>query len=383
MQPDEEAGPNDFHNEFCKVCNDGGELLCCESCPSAYHTFCLNPPLKDVPEEEWVCPRCSAQPLKAKVQKILTWRWVDPNDPEKTDDESGENKSETNNENKASQMTKDEVRRTIKCLKPVREFFVKYQHMSYWHCDWISELQLDVFHNFLYKSYFRKNDMEEPPNLDLETYDAKKRQLAKQQQELQEQEEEVGELVDGEEINAGTGKKRPEKEKKLYKDPVLEKKYFKYGIRPEWMEVHRVICHKQSRDGRYMYLVKWKDLGYDQCAWEYEEEEGFEIPDLKEAIEAYWKLRSSAELTAAVSNSSNSSNKKSKKKTKRHHHRSDEDGSPLPDKPVTDLKKKYEKQPDFIDETGMELHPYQLEGINWLRFSFANRVDTILAGKNQ
>lgn len=249
--------------------------------------------------------------------------------------------------------------------------------MSYWHCDWISELQLDVWHNFLYKSYCRKNDMEEEPNLDLETYDAKKRALRLSKQ-LDAENENVDDLdnEDDGEINAGTGKKRrPEKEKKLYKDPALEKKYFKYGIRPEWMEVHRVISHKQSRDGRYLYLVKWKDLSYDQCAWEFEEDENFVIPDLKEAIEAYWQLRSSAELSA--SQQITSSNKKSKKKAKRHH-KSDEDGTP-PDKPVTDLRKKYEKQPDYIDETGMELHPYQLEGINWLRFSFANRTHTILA----
>ena len=59
-EPQEEPAPNDYHNEFCKVCKDGGELLCCDSCPSAYHTFCLNPPLRGgVPDEEWVCPRCS------------------------------------------------------------------------------------------------------------------------------------------------------------------------------------------------------------------------------------------------------------------------------------------------------------------------------------
>jgi len=205
LQPDpEDSVPNDFHNEFCKVCNDGGELLCCDSCPSAYHTFCLNPPLKDVPEEEWMCPRCSAQPLKGKIQKILTWRWVDPNDdPEKTDDESSEKKEEQ------PAKSKDEVRRTIKCLKPIREFFVKYQNMSYWHCDWISELQFDVFHNFLYKSYFRKNDMEEPPNPDLETYDAKKRLLQKQREQAALLEDSIDlDAEDGDdgEINAGTGK---------------------------------------------------------------------------------------------------------------------------------------------------------------------------------
>lgn len=42
-------------------------------------------------------------------------------------------------------------------------------------------------------------------------------------------------------------------------------------------------------------------------------------------------------------------------------------------------KKKYDRQPPFIDATGNELHAYQLEGVNWLRFSWANGTDTILA----
>lgn len=50
-----------------------------------------------------------------------------------------------------------------------------------------------------------------------------------------------------------------------------------------------------------------------------------------------------------------------------------------PEKPVSDLKKKYEKQPDYVVDTGMELHPYQLEGLNWLRYSWGQGIDTILA----
>ena len=38
-----------------------------------------------------------------------------------------------------------------------------------------------------------------------------------------------------------------------------------------------------------------------------------------------------------------------------------------------------EKQPEYIDDTGGRLHPYQLEGLNWLRFSWAQNTDTILA----
>lgn len=40
---------------------------------------------------------------------------------------------------------------------------------------------------------------------------------------------------------------------------------------------------------------------------------------------------------------------------------------------------KYDRQPDYLDVTGGTLHPYQLEGLNWLRFSWAQGTDTILA----
>lgn len=50
---------DDHHMEFCRVCKDGGELLCCDSCPSSYHIHCLNPPLPEIPNGEWICPRCT------------------------------------------------------------------------------------------------------------------------------------------------------------------------------------------------------------------------------------------------------------------------------------------------------------------------------------
>ena len=43
------------------------------------------------------------------------------------------------------------------------------------------------------------------------------------------------------------------------------------------------------------------------------------------------------------------------------------------------LRKKMERQPDYLDETGGALHPYQLEGLNWLRFSWSQGTNTILA----
>ena len=40
---------------------------------------------------------------------------------------------------------------------------------------------------------------------------------------------------------------------------------------------------------------------------------------------------------------------------------------------------KYEEQPDFIAANAGKLHDYQLEGLNWLRFSWAQGTNTILA----
>ena len=61
-----EAEEDDHHMEFCRVCKDGGELLCCDSCPSSYHIHCLNPPLPEIPNGEWICPRCTvSQPPAA------------------------------------------------------------------------------------------------------------------------------------------------------------------------------------------------------------------------------------------------------------------------------------------------------------------------------
>jgi len=49
-------------NEYCHACKEGGDLLCCDSCPASFHLLCCNPPLDDdkAPslEAEWACHRC-------------------------------------------------------------------------------------------------------------------------------------------------------------------------------------------------------------------------------------------------------------------------------------------------------------------------------------
>merc|ERR1719319_1847793 len=67
---------DDEHMEICRICKEDGELLCCDSCPSSYHLRCVDPPLDEVPDDEWTCPRCACEPMIGKVEKILTWRWT-------------------------------------------------------------------------------------------------------------------------------------------------------------------------------------------------------------------------------------------------------------------------------------------------------------------
>ena len=48
----------------CGVCGSSdqrkGKLLECSKCLGGFHLRCLNPPLKDVPEGDWVCSQCSS-----------------------------------------------------------------------------------------------------------------------------------------------------------------------------------------------------------------------------------------------------------------------------------------------------------------------------------
>uniref|UniRef100_A0A3Q2G4C5 [histone H3]-trimethyl-L-lysine(4) demethylase n=1 Tax=Cyprinodon variegatus TaxID=28743 RepID=A0A3Q2G4C5_CYPVA len=69
-----EVGPAELHFSaqsstlvdlvVCLVCGSGGDedrLLLCDGCDDSYHTFCLIPPLHDVPKGDWRCPKCLAQ----------------------------------------------------------------------------------------------------------------------------------------------------------------------------------------------------------------------------------------------------------------------------------------------------------------------------------
>ncbi|KAF7686185.1 hypothetical protein HF521_015547 [Silurus meridionalis] len=313
-----EAEEDDHHMEFCRVCKDGGELLCCDTCPSSYHIHCLNPPLPEIPNGEWICPRCTCPPLKGKVQKILTWRWGDPPPPTPVP--------------RPPDLPADSPDPAPLAGRPEREFFAKWQNMSYWHCSWVSELQLELHCQVMFRNYQRKNDMDEPPPIDF----------------------------------GGEGDE-DKSEKRKNKDPIyaqMEEKYYRFGIKMEWMMIHRVLNHSMDKKNNCHYLIKWRDLAYDQATWELED---MDIPEYDAYKLQYWNHR---ELMMG------DEGKPSKKlKIKGKMKRLDRP----PDNPVVDPTIKFDRQPEYLDSTGGTLHPYQLEGLNWLRFSWAQGTDTILA----
>uniref|UniRef100_A0A668A3A0 Chromodomain helicase DNA binding protein 5 n=1 Tax=Myripristis murdjan TaxID=586833 RepID=A0A668A3A0_9TELE len=322
-EEEEPAGEEeDDHMEFCRVCKDGGELLCCDTCPSSYHIHCLNPPLPEIPNGEWLCPRCMCPPLKGKVQKILHWTWGDPPLPaELPPGPDGK---------PVDPLAKPPLKG-----HPERELFVKWAGLSYWHCSWVSELQLELYHTVMYRNYQRKNDMDEPPPYDY-----------------------------------GSGEEELNSEKRKSKDPqyaAMEERFYRYGIKPEWMVIHRILNHSFDKDGDVHYLIKWRDLPYDQCTWEVDD---FDVPEYDGHKASYWDHREQIlgedQRPLVV--------RKGKKLKDDHPKR-----EIPPDAPIIDPTIKFEHQPWYINATGGTLHPYQLEGLNWLRFSWAQGTDTILA----
>lgn len=56
-EPRRGADPNE---DWCAVCMDGGELMCCDKCPKVFHQYCHIPTIEKLPDESesWQCLLC-------------------------------------------------------------------------------------------------------------------------------------------------------------------------------------------------------------------------------------------------------------------------------------------------------------------------------------
>uniref|UniRef100_A0A4W4H6W9 E3 ubiquitin-protein ligase TRIM33 n=1 Tax=Electrophorus electricus TaxID=8005 RepID=A0A4W4H6W9_ELEEL len=49
---------DDPNEDWCAVCQNGGELLCCDRCPKVFHITCHIPVLRSSPSGDWMCTFC-------------------------------------------------------------------------------------------------------------------------------------------------------------------------------------------------------------------------------------------------------------------------------------------------------------------------------------
>jgi chromodomain-helicase-DNA-binding protein 4 len=245
-EPEEQKRGN---MEFCRACNEGGFLLCCDSCPSSFHAYCVDPPLEELPaaEESWNCPRCCVPEPKNKPEKFISWRWklreyldpVDEADLIKEDEKSEDITEERNNRLMLRPQRKMEPRKE-------KEYFIKWKYLSYWHCEWVPEILLEVYYMQALRMYWRRIDPNHPPEV---------------------------EDVPSEPTE---------------KDPLcLEYRFYRYGIKPEWLQIHRIINHSQYTKNQFDYLIKWRELPYEQSTWESDDCD-LGGSQFDEAIQKYW-----------------------------------------------------------------------------------------------
>ena len=58
-QEEAEPAKDDPNEDWCAVCMDGGELVCCDKCPKVFHMHCHIPTLEALPEDTWQCLLCT------------------------------------------------------------------------------------------------------------------------------------------------------------------------------------------------------------------------------------------------------------------------------------------------------------------------------------
>ncbi|MCI4373928.1 hypothetical protein PGIGA_G00000140 [Pangasianodon gigas] len=385
----EEEEEDDHHMEYCRVCKDGGELLCCDTCPSSYHLHCLNPPLPDIPNGEWICPRCRCPPLKGKVQKVLTWRWVsDEGDGYETDHQDYCEVCQQGGEI----ILCDTCPRAyhMVCLDPDMEKAPE----GTWSCPHCEKegIQWEAREESSEGEEENDRGMRDDGGMEEEEEDDHHMEYCRvckdggellccdtcpSSYHLHCLNPPLPDIPNGEWIC-------PRCRCPPLKGKVQKVLTWRWGEAPPPIPVPRppdlpadapdpppLIGRKEreffvkcvDKKNNVHYLIKWRDLPYDQSSWESED---MDIPDYDTYKQHYWNHRE-----MMIGDEGRPGKKLKKVKVRKI--------EKPPANPVVDPTVKFDRQPEYLDVTGGTLHPYQLEGLNWLRFSWSQGTDTILA----
>ncbi|NWR60224.1 BAZ1A protein, partial [Bucorvus abyssinicus] len=83
-------------NARCKVCRKKGDaesMVLCDGCDRGYHTYCIRPKLKAIPEGDWFCPECRP---KQRSRRLSSRQRPSVESDEETAERVGEGKEEAN-----------------------------------------------------------------------------------------------------------------------------------------------------------------------------------------------------------------------------------------------------------------------------------------------
>lgn len=127
-------------------------------------------------------------------------------------------------------------------------------------------------------------------------------------------------------------------------------------VKPEWLLVDRIVSidNDSGEPSETKYFIKWQDLPYEECTWE--TPSSLKSVDISKALNKYQQFNN-----YAVACESTEKQKKLAIKGKR----KESDFIHL------------ESQPTCL--SGGQLHDYQMEGLNWLRYSWQLENNVILA----
>ncbi|KAF0990616.1 hypothetical protein HZS_5752, partial [Henneguya salminicola] len=203
----------------------------------------------------------------------------------------------------------------------VKKFLVKFVDYSFWEVQWVDEFQIRMYSYPMFIAFSRKYDMTTPMYLeDGETLS-----------------DDLEPIIDLENLN----------ETDLYKT------FYVYGIKPEWLQIHRIVCIEKNNDG-YGYLIKWRDLPHVNSTWESRKAKHMRnICNIKKYIIDFNNFVVEAIERPIIF-------QKASLKSK--------------------VYEPYEKTPSFLKfNENLFLHHYQLEGLNWIRYSCYNETNVILA----
>lgn len=305
------------------------------------------------------------------VEKIMTTRMAKREiEPDDEDEEEPKDTKVLNGEEGETKEGGDEAKEKIKKVPEpqfieVEEFYVKYKNLSYLHCDWKTEEELEKGDRRVsgkIKRYRQKKDVnmfdfldDEPFNPDYVEVDRvldvnEVEEVYEEEEEGEEEEEKVDlkkEEVIKEEPKDETSTKSEEPSKveendktdtEEEKPPPEESKTAEAAAAaveaPVVKKTKKMV--QKTRTSRH-FLVKWRGLSYEEATWELEDD----IDPVK--IVNFYKFRDPPTSS---------------------------DRSKIKKRPRPTEWRKMAASPVY--KNGNTLREYQLEGLNWLNFCWHN-----------